>query len=36
MTIWQHVPFENEAAIGQWAQMRKIMIHVKRILENVV
>lgn len=34
MTIWQHVPFENEAAIGQWARLRKIPYRLIRCWEN--
>ncbi|MDD2697200.1 MAG: GMP synthase [Arcobacteraceae bacterium] len=34
MTIWQHVPFENEAAIGDWARMRGISYKVIRCWEN--
>jgi len=34
MTIWQHVPFENEAAIGEWARMRGISYRLIRCWEN--
>ncbi|MFZ3052201.1 MAG: GMP synthase [Sulfuricurvum sp.] len=34
MTIWQHVPFENEAAIGEWARMRGITYRIIRCWEN--
>lgn len=34
MTIWQHVPFENEAAIGEWARMRQISYRIIRCWEN--
>ncbi|MDD2368130.1 MAG: GMP synthase [Sulfuricurvum sp.] len=34
MTIWQHVPFENEAAIGEWARMRNIPYRIIRCWEN--
>lgn len=34
MTIWQHVPFENEAAIGEWAHMRGITYRIIRCWEN--
>lgn len=34
MTIWQHVPFENEAAIGEWARMRRITYRIIRCWEN--
>lgn len=34
MTIWQHVPFENEAAIGEWARKRDIPYRVIRCWEN--
>lgn len=34
MTIWQHVPFENEAAIGEWARMRGISYRVIKCWEN--
>lgn len=34
MTIWQHVPFENEAAIGEWARMRGISYRIIRCWEN--
>ena len=34
MTIWQHVPFENEAAIGEWARMREITYRIIRCWEN--
>jgi len=34
MTIWQHVPFENEAAIGQWARLRGISYRLIRCWEN--
>lgn len=34
MTIWQHVPFENEAAIGDWARMRNIPYRIIRCWEN--
>jgi GMP synthase-like glutamine amidotransferase len=34
MTIWQHIPFENEAAIGEWARMRNIPYRIIRCWEN--
>ena len=34
MTIWQHVPFENEAAIGEWARIRGITYRIIRCWEN--
>ena len=34
MTVWQHVPFENEAAIGLWAQARNIPYRVIKTYEN--
>lgn len=34
MTIWQHVPFENEAAIGEWAHSRVISYRIIRCWEN--
>ncbi|MGD9968829.1 MAG: type 1 glutamine amidotransferase [Sulfuricurvum sp.] len=34
MTIWQHVPFENEAAIGEWARSRGISYRIIRCWEN--
>ena len=34
MTIWQHVPFENEAAIGKWARMRGISYNIIRCWKN--
>ncbi|ADR35321.1 glutamine amidotransferase class-I (plasmid) [Sulfuricurvum kujiense DSM 16994] len=34
MTIWQHVPFENEAAIGEWARMKGITYRIIRCWEN--
>ena len=34
MTIWQHVHFENEAAIGEWARMRGISYRIIRCWEN--
>lgn len=34
MTIWQHVPFENEAAIGEWAQRHGISYRLIRCWEN--
>lgn len=34
MTIWQHVPFENEAAIGEWARKRQISYRIIRCWEN--
>jgi len=34
MTIWQHVPFENEAAIGEWARTRDIPYSIIRCWEN--
>lgn len=34
MTIWQHVPFENEAAIGEWARIRGIPYRIIRCWEN--
>jgi len=30
MTIWQHIPFENEAAIGEWARMHGISYRIIR------
>ncbi|MFA5215715.1 type 1 glutamine amidotransferase [Sulfuricurvum sp.] len=34
MTIWQHVPFENEAAIGEWSRSRGISYRIIRCWEN--
>lgn len=34
MVIWQHVEFENEAAIGEWAKKRNIPFRIIRCWEN--
>lgn len=34
MTIWQHVPFENEAAVGDWAKARGITYRIIRTWEE--